>query len=197
MSPIFPDTSPPVMPDVVSADVGEEGLYGNFSPRAMTSLLPFSHVLAASESVDMAPVMLLMPKLQGLCGESTPPLSVMHLEVASPVPSVATSMPPLTEPDQPLVSIDSDALFAKELCWLLVSLEAAIPGSDKEIVRLLSGKDTCGKIEKVNEYFKSKIKKCVPQGGRRQLLDGWAHLFGSSCSRFLLFCSRGVFLVRW
>jgi hypothetical protein len=53
----------------------------------------------------------------------------------------------------------SDALFAKELCNLLVSLEAASPGSGKEIASLLSEKATTGKIMKVKEYLKSISKK--------------------------------------
>ena len=76
------------------------------------------------------------------------------------LPPVAASMPPSMKPGQPLVSVDSEALFAKELCGLLVSLEMAIPRSGKEIDRLLSGKDSGGRIKKVNEYLKSKIKKC-------------------------------------
>ena len=126
MSTVSPEASPPVELEVVSSDIGEDGLYGEFSPQAMPSVLPHPHVLAASESKVVAPVMLVMPELEGLCGESTPPLSLMHLEVAD-------STPPSMEPGQPLVSVDSKALFAKEISDLLVSLETAIPGSSKEI----------------------------------------------------------------
>lgn len=53
----------------------------------------------------------------------------------------------------------ADVLFAKELCNLLVSLEAAYHGSGKEIGSILSEKATIGKIKKVKEYLKSKSKK--------------------------------------
>jgi hypothetical protein len=50
-------------------------------------------------------------------------------------------------------------VFAKELFDLLVSLEAASPGSAKEIACLLSEKPTGNKVKKVMEYLRSKSKK--------------------------------------
>jgi hypothetical protein len=50
-------------------------------------------------------------------------------------------------------------LVANELRNLLVSLEAAYPGSCKEISSILSQKATFCKIKKVKEYLKSKSKK--------------------------------------
>jgi hypothetical protein len=73
---------------------------------------------------------------------------------------VVVSTPSSLEPSELLGFTDFDALFAKKLCDLLVSLEKASPGSSKEIVHLLSAKDSGGKIEKVKEYLKSKSKKC-------------------------------------
>jgi hypothetical protein len=52
----------------------------------------------------------------------------------------------------------SNALFAKELFDLLVSLEAASPGSAKEIACLLSEKPG-NKVKKVMEYLRRKSKK--------------------------------------
>jgi hypothetical protein len=66
------------------------------------------------------------------------------------------SATPSVEPSQLFVS---DALFAKELCDLLVSLEAVSPGSIKEIGCLLSEKATGNKVKKVKEYLRSKSKK--------------------------------------
>jgi hypothetical protein len=114
-----------------------------------------------SEDIDaiMTPVMLIMPELQQLCGESTHPLSMVHPELDS-LGSLAVASTPSLEPSQSLGFADSEALFAKELCGLLASLEAASPGSSKEIARLLSEKDSRGKIKKVKEYLKNKSSKC-------------------------------------
>jgi hypothetical protein len=60
------------------------------------------------------------------------------------------------EASQPLVSED---LFEKELCDLLITLEAAIPGSSKEIASILSEKATGDKIKRVKEYLRGKSKK--------------------------------------
>lgn len=103
--------------------------------------------------------MLAMPELQELCGESAPPLSMMHLEVDSLGSLAVASSSPSLVPSQPLGAVDSEALFAKELCELLVTLEAASPGSGKDIACLLSGKDAGCKIKKVKEYLRSKSKK--------------------------------------
>jgi hypothetical protein len=64
------------------------------------------------------------------------------------------------EPSQSLGFADSEALFVKELCGLLASLEDGSPGSCKEIARLLSEKDSRDKIKKVKGYLRKKSKKC-------------------------------------
>jgi hypothetical protein len=46
------------------------------------------------KSEVIAPVMLIMPELQDLCGESSPPLSMVHVEVVPLGPSVVASMEP-------------------------------------------------------------------------------------------------------
>jgi hypothetical protein len=52
-------------------------LYGGFSPRARPCPLSQPEVLAAFESEDIVgittPVLVIMPELQELCGESAPP----------------------------------------------------------------------------------------------------------------------------
>jgi hypothetical protein len=220
MLPIVNEASPPAEVIAGSAEVGEDNLYGSFSPRASPSPLPQPHVSFACEGEDTigvkAPVMLLMPELQELCGKLTPPLSVMHLEVDSLAASTMASTKPSVEPslDDACESVDtigvkppvmlfmpelqqlcgksapplsvvhlevdslaastmacatpsvepsqlllSDALFAKEIFDLLVSLEAASPGSAKEIACLLSEKPTGNKVKKVMEYLRRKSKK--------------------------------------
>jgi hypothetical protein len=70
----------------------------------------------------------------------------------------------------------ADVLFANELCNLLVSLEAAYPGSCKEISSILSQKATFCKIKKVKEYLKSKSKKewHRKEGPHSWLMDGFS-----------------------
>jgi hypothetical protein len=157
--PVAPKASSPIELNVGSTDVGEDGLYGGFFPRAMPCELPQTNVVDFSKSEIMAPVMLVMPELQELHGQSAPPLSIVHLEVDSLGSSVVASMPPSSEPTHPLIFVDSDILFAKELSDLLVSLETVCLGSSEEIVCLLSEKDTGDKIKKVKDYLGSKCKK--------------------------------------
>jgi hypothetical protein len=83
--------------NVGSGEVGEEGLFGGFSPRAIHYPLPQLHVLDASESEVIALLMLIMPELHELCGKSVPPLSIGHLEVDSLGSSAVASMPPSSE----------------------------------------------------------------------------------------------------
>jgi hypothetical protein len=122
--------------------------------------MPWPHVSAADESevTDgiMAPVMLIMPELQELCGESVPPQSMVHNEVDSLGPLEVASATPSFETSKSLVS---EAVFAKELSDLLVTLEVAIPGSSKEIASLLSEKAAGDKIKRVKEYLRGKSKK--------------------------------------
>jgi hypothetical protein len=61
-----------------------------------------SDAMTASESVVKGPVMVIMPELQELCGESAPPLSMVLPEVDSIGPSLVASMSPSPEPSYPL-----------------------------------------------------------------------------------------------
>jgi hypothetical protein len=54
-----------------------------------------------------------------------------------------------------------EALFVKELCDLLVSLEAASPGCGMEIASVLVGKASEDIIKKVEKSFRRKRKKRV------------------------------------
>jgi hypothetical protein len=101
--PIAAEASSPTELNVT--EVREEGPFGSFSPRAMSSTLSQPDVPVESESEVMAPVMLIMPELEKLCGESATPLSEVHLELDLPGHSVgatkgealATDVPPVLE----------------------------------------------------------------------------------------------------
>jgi hypothetical protein len=105
--------------------------------------------------------------LQELCEGLSPPLSMVHLQVDSLVTSEVASTPPLVEAsccgdkviESSALAPNSDALFARDLGDLLARLEAASPGSSKEIARLLEDKSSRGKIQKVKEYLKSRSRK--------------------------------------
>jgi hypothetical protein len=101
-----------------------------------------------------------MLELQELCGEASPLLENLlgTLVVASTPPPMELSHGDKVNEAIGLAP-NSEALFAKELCDLLVRLEAAIPGSSKEIACLLEKKTYGGKIQKVKEYLRSKCKK--------------------------------------
>jgi hypothetical protein len=78
--------------------------------------------------------------------------------------------------------LSSETLFAKELCDLLVNLEAAILGSSKEIASILIEKAMMGKVKKVKAYLSS----------NQQKLEEWchkddAHLVELSCPRSFFF----------
>jgi hypothetical protein len=110
-----------------------------------------------------------------MCGEPypSPHLSTVEHRLDSLGTSLVISTPPLVDLRRPLDFLDcdvkvneagalapnSEALFAEELCNLLVSLEAAIPRSGKEIASLLMKKAIMGDIKKMKEYLKCKSKK--------------------------------------
>jgi hypothetical protein len=105
----------------------------------------------------VAPVLQIMPKLQELCGESS---VVMPIELgSSEVLEVAmTPSPPPSKPYQPPAFVDngvlapnSEALFGKKLCDLLVKLEAVSTGYGKEIASFLVGNASDYIIRKVEK----------------------------------------------
>lgn len=98
-----------------------------------SSSLPVVPTASGSDAEVVAPVMQIMPEMQELCGEPTSPIS-MVVPVGDEVGQAS----------------DADALFVKELCDVLVSLEAASPGYGKTIACLLTGKTSRGKIKKVD-----------------------------------------------
>jgi hypothetical protein len=54
---------------------------------------------------------------------------------------------------------DSEALFAKELCDLLITLKLACPRSGKEIVGILIGKDLRDIIKKVKKFSRASARR--------------------------------------
>jgi hypothetical protein len=150
----------------------EDCIFGCFSPRARSCSSPQPALPDVSECEDitviMPPVMQIMPDLQELCGEPSPsPLSMVPQQVDSLETSMVASTPPFHFVARSVkvnkvdtLASSSDVLFTKELCSLLISLEAAIPGSAKEIASILTDKATMGKIKKVKEYLRSKRKMC-------------------------------------
>jgi hypothetical protein len=148
-----------------SSVVEEEYLYSFFSPRGSHCQSPQPVVSVDSEREDtgefLAPVLQITPELHELRGDS---LVVLPLALCpSETLEVATTpSPPQPEPCLSLTSLDCgdvlvpsfDALFAKELCVLLASLEAASPGYGKEIDCVLAGKASENMIKKVEKSLK-------------------------------------------
>jgi hypothetical protein len=145
-----------------SSVVEEEHLFGCFSPRGSPCQSPQPDVSAASPSdgIDdiIDPVLLITPELHESCGESSVVLPLV-LGSSEALVVATTPSPPQLEPCESLDSLDSgevlapnsDALFAKELCGLLASLEAASPGYGKDIACVLAGKaseDLLREVEK-------------------------------------------------
>jgi hypothetical protein len=60
-----------------------------------------------------------------------------------------------------VLSPNSEALFAKELSYLLVSLEAVSPGYGMELACVLAGKVSEDMIKKMKKSLRSKRKKRV------------------------------------
>jgi hypothetical protein len=191
--------------------VGEECIFGSFSPRARSCPPPHRDVPIACESEHAdeirAPVMEIMPELQELCEEPSP-MSMLHLQVDPPrtlvvastpqpvepsyicdkvmpklqelcgessvasmvelgsLESVAVAMTPSPSSPEPSNFVDTggvlapnfEAFFGKELCDLLVSLEAASPGYGKEIACVLTGKASKSLIRKVEKSLTRRRK---------------------------------------
>jgi hypothetical protein len=75
----------------------------------------------------------------------------------------------VTEAD--VLAPNSQAIFAKQLSDLLVSLEATSSGYGMEIASVLTGKDSKDIVMKVKKSLKSKRKKRVIIWKAPQLLD--------------------------
>jgi hypothetical protein len=82
--------------------VGVECIFGRFPPsgRLCVSLQPDVPVPCKCEYIEgiMAPLIQIMPQLQELCGEPSPPMSIVHLHVDSLGAMMVASAPPSLEP---------------------------------------------------------------------------------------------------
>jgi hypothetical protein len=117
----------------------------------------------------------IMPELNELCGESSV-ASMVELGSLESMAVAMTSLPPVSEePDfvdnRGVLAPNSEALFGKELCDLLLSLEAAIPGYGKEIACVLAGKASKGLIKKVEKSLRSRRKNRIITIKLPQLLE--------------------------
>jgi hypothetical protein len=160
-----PSSASPSEVVVGSAEDGGAELYGCFSPRvgdcSSSSTLSGVPSIAEGEAIAavVAPVVQIMPELQELCTSPALPLSVEHkvdspTTLSSPMQSdeVSALIPPSMR-DNP------DALFAKELCDILSSLEVALPGCGRAIACLLTGTTIKGK---------SKVGACPRTSNRKE-----------------------------
>jgi hypothetical protein len=175
--------------DLKSSVVEEEQLYNFFSPCGSPCPSPRPFVSAASmgkgmdgilvsvqahelcgESYDVFPLepsafealaVATMQEVHELCGES---LVVLPLELSSSETLMVASMP---TPPQSLASVvtgevsadKADAPFVAELCGLLTSLEAVIPGYGKDTACVLAGQGLVDMITKVEKSLRKVIIK--------------------------------------
>lgn len=156
---------------VGSIDEGTECSFGEFSPRALHAMSSVPGGAVITEVV--APVVQTFPELQDHCGESCMVLPIERGSLESLTEDMAPS-PPLSELCQPPPSMDSgglvssssssdqvdetallapssEALFGKEVCDLLVDLEAACPGYGKDVASVLAGTASDGVLMKVKK----------------------------------------------
>uniref|UniRef100_A0ACD5ZYJ5 Uncharacterized protein n=1 Tax=Avena sativa TaxID=4498 RepID=A0ACD5ZYJ5_AVESA len=147
------------------SSVVEEHLYGCVSPRGSPCSLLQPVLLATFESKGMdgvmAPVLQITPELHELSEES---VVVLLLELGS-FGDLAVATTP--SPSQSHASVgsggvwahNSEALFARELCSLLASLEAVSPGYGKDVACVLAGKASEGLIRKVGKSLSKAPRK--------------------------------------
>jgi hypothetical protein len=108
----------------------------------------------------VAPVLQVIPDLQELCANPSLPLLVERVKVDSSVifcspeglDVTSTSIPPSS-------ALNLDALFANELCGVLSSLEAAVPGCGRAIACLLTGSTIKSKSKKASDCPRTGIRK--------------------------------------
>jgi hypothetical protein len=131
----------------------------------LSSTLPSALSTAEGDAIAavFTPVLQIMPDLQDILGSSALPVSMEHMEVdsASTLCSLGSS-DVIPAPHPPLPALNQDALFAKELCDVLSSLEAAIPGCGRAIACILTGTTIKRKSKKVDDCPRSGTRKEKP-----------------------------------
>jgi hypothetical protein len=149
-----------------SSVVEEDHLYGCISPRGSPCQSPQPKVSPTfeSEGIDgiSAPVLQITPELHELCGESSVvlPLELVSFEALVPSPPLL----PASLVSGGVLAHSSEAVFAKELCGLLASLEAASPGYGKDIACVLAGKAS----EEIIKKVENSLRKVSIWGKRRK-----------------------------
>jgi hypothetical protein len=149
-----------------SSVVEEEYLYGCISPRGSPCQASHLDVAVAYEREGMDemldPMLHITPEYHELCEASS---DVLPLELGS-FEALATLPPqsPTSLVSGTVVELSSDALFAKELCGLLASLEAVSPGYGKDIECVLAGRASEDLIMKVE----NSLKMVIIRGKRRK-----------------------------
>jgi hypothetical protein len=139
-------------------DLGVE-LFGCLSPRVGVISSPLSTMPSMSSTIEgetvtdvVAPVLQIMPDLQDLCARPSLPLSVEHVKEDSPVTLCSHERSDVSSvPFPPPSALNPDALFAKELCDVLSSLGAAVPGCGRALACLLTGSTLKSKSKKVGD----------------------------------------------
>ena len=149
-------------------DRGAE-LYGPFSPRVedvSSSLFVMPSVQSTAEGEAIAavvdPVLQIMPELRDLCASSALPLSLSMDHTKGDLSAALGSSERsdvISAPIPPSPGHNPDALFAKELCDLLSSVEAACPGSGRAIACLLTGTKIKGRSKKVKDCHRTGTRR--------------------------------------
>jgi hypothetical protein len=180
-------SSSPSEVGVGSAEDGGAELYGCCSPHVgdYSPLSTLSSAGGEAIATVVAPVVQIMPELRELCTIPTLPLSVEHKKVDSPTTlSSHEQLDEVSAPIPPSMLDNPDALFVKELCDILSSLEAAIPRCGRAVACLLNETPIKGK---------SKVGVCPWTGKRKE--KSLRHKGTAAAACWMIFVSRLVLSV--
>jgi hypothetical protein len=143
-----------------SSVVEKDDLYGCISPHGSPCPSPQPFVSSASVSEGMvgtlAPVLQITPELHDLCEEDSVelPLELGSFEASTVAPAPSPPQKPTSVFREEVLTHSSEALFGRELCGLLASLEAASPGYGKDIACVLARKASEDMIRMVEKSLK-------------------------------------------
>jgi hypothetical protein len=131
--------------------------------------LPVSSTIEGEDIAEvMAPMLQIMPELRELGTVTDLPPAMAHVKVDIPATmSLSEQSDVAHTPIPSLPPHGSDALFAEEVCDLLIKLDVAIPGLGRSIACLLTGTAIRGKIRRW-------VMALEPASGRRSHLGAKA-----------------------
>jgi hypothetical protein len=114
----------------------------------------------------LAPVLQITPELHDLCEKDSVelPLELGSLEASAVDPTPSPPQKPTSVFSEEVLTHSSKALFGRELCGLLASLEAASPGYGKDIACVLAGKA----LEDMIRMVEKSLRKIYIWGRRRK-----------------------------